>query len=403
MIVRYPNKLHPLLKSDKRYNVIYGGRDSGKSHTIARILIFKALDHKCIILCTRFIQKSISKSSYALLVKIINEYDLLKYFDITEKEIRCIRTGAKFIFEGLWQNIDNIRSLEGVNYCWLEEARTVPYDSWMILIPTLRTEGSQFYISFNPDQIDDPVYDMFVTHNRPDSLVIKINYNDNPFLSETSKKEIEYIKENKPNDYDWIYQGNIRATSEARILHNIVIHDFDIDVSRQPFYGGDWGSSDPCALSQAYIYDDELYICREFSESGLNPDQMRNIYMGLEWILNKHVIADNSRPELIKMLNATGRFNFTGSRKSIGQPQKEGAFKFAMAMYLQSFKKIHIHETFCPNASREFRRWSFKVDKNEKILDIVEDGDDHVIDCVIYSLEREAARWYRSYILKEKK
>ena len=403
MIVRYPNKLHPLLKSDKRYNVIYGGRDSGKSHTIARILIFKALDHKCIILCTRFIQKSISKSSYALLVKIINEYDLLKYFDITEKEIRCIRTGAKFIFEGLWQNIDNIRSLEGVNYCWLEEARTVPYDSWMILIPTLRTEGSQFYISFNPDQIDDPVYDMFVTHNRPDSLVIKINYNDNPFLSETSKKEIEYIKENKPNDYDWIYQGNIRATSEARILHNIVIENFEIDKSRQPFFGLDFGYQDANAAMQSYIYDNELFICNEYYSNQLSPDELRDQLLKIEWLLNQHIVADSSQPAMIKMLNATGRFQVSGARKSIGQPQKEGAYKFSMAMYFKSFTKIHIHETNCPNAAREIPRWSFQTDKNDKILDVVADGDDHTTDAIIYSLERSAASWYRTYILKEKK
>lgn len=400
MIIKYPNKLHPLLTSDKRFNVIYGGRDSGKSHTIARILIFKALDHKCLILCTRFIQKSIAKSSYALLVKIINYYELQRYFDIVDNEIRCLRTGSKFIFEGLWQNIDNIRSLEGVNYCWCEESRTIPHDSWKILIPTLRTEGSQFYISFNPDQVDDPVYDMFVTHQRPDSLVIKINYYENPFLSETSRKEIEYMKENKPDDYDWIYEGNIRATSEARILHNIIMHDFEIDKSRQPLFGGDFGFQDANAFMQSYIYDNELYICNEYYSSQLSPDELRDQLIKIQWLLNQHIVCDSSQPAMIKMLNASGRFQASACRKSIGQPQKEGAYKFTMALYLKTFKKIHIHETNCPNACREMQRWSFQTDKNDKVLDIVQDGDDHVCDAVIYSLERSGAQWYRTFMMK---
>ena len=249
--------------------------------------------------------------------------------------------------------------------------------------------------------MDDPVYDMFITNQRPDAMVIKINYNENPYLSDTSKKEIAYMKETDPETYDWIYGGNVRMTTEARILKNVVIHDFDIDVSRQPHFGCDFGFSDPNTIIQNYIYDNDLYICREFYENNLDPEELRNKFINLDWILRQHVIADSSRPELIKLMNATGRFTFTGSRKNIGQPQKEGAFKFAMAMYLKQFKQIHIHATNCPNAAREFPRWSWEIDKNEKILDKVQDHDDHAIDATIYSLEREAANWYRNNFKRE--
>lgn len=403
MEIKIPDKLTPLFQSDKRYNVIYGGRDSSKSHTIARYLIIKSLEAQYLFLCTRFIQKSIATSSYALLVRIIREYEFDKYFDITEKEIRCIRTGSKFIFQGLWQNLDNIRSLEGVNFCWVEEAKTIPYDAWRILMPTLRKEGSRFYITFNPDQTDDPVYEMFVTNNRPDSLVIKINYDENPFLSETSKKEIEYMRENNPIDFDWIYNGNIRTTTEARILTNIEIHDFEIDMSRQPYYGLDHGYIDPTVFTMSYIYDNELYLCREFYKTNLDPEQLKMEALAIEWLHGKTIVGDSARPELNRMLSATGRFNVTSARKNIGQPQKQGAFKYSMGMYLKQFRKIHIHQSNCPNACREFPRWSFVVDKNEKILDEVADGDDHSVDAVIYSLERPAATWYRRYILREEK
>ncbi len=391
-----PDKLIPLITSKKRFNVIHGGRDSSKSHTIARLLIIKALSEKCLILCAREIQKSIKTSSYALLVKIIDDYDLRSLFRILEDKIICIKTGAEFQFEGLYRNIDNIKSKEGVKYCWVEEAKSVSFDSWRVLIPTLRTEGSQFYITYNPDNIDDPVHDMFVIHQHPEALVIQINYNENPFLSETSRKEIDYMREAKPDDYKWIYLGECRTTTEARILHNIVIHDFDIDVSRQPHFGQDHGFNDPNAITQSYIYDNELYICREYYKAGLDPEELKLELCNIDWLLRQNIIADSARPEIIKMLNSTGRFIISPARKSIGQPVREGAYKYSMALYLKQFRKIHIHETNCPNSAREFQRWSWQVDKNEKILDIVADGDDHTVDATIYALERDASIWYRN-------
>jgi phage terminase large subunit len=396
--IELPKKIIPAYTSKKRFIILYGGRSSGKSHSVARILLLKALEKKCLILCTRQIQKSIAASSYSLLVKIINEYNLNEYFEILLNEIRCLRNGSKFIFQGLWQNLDNIKSLEGVQYCWLEESHSVSYDAFRVLIPTLRAEDSQFYITFNPDMVSDPVYDLFITHEREDSLKLFINYYDNPFLSDTMKKEIEYMLANNPEDFKWIYGGNCRETTEARILHNIVIHDFTPDDSRQRFYGMDHGFIDPAVVTECYIYDNELYVCNEFYKTNLDPEQLKQEMMYLTWAHGKHIIADSARPELNKMLNATGRFTIQGARKNVGQTQKIGAFKFTMSMYLKQFKKIHIHQSLCPNACREFPLWSFEVDKNENILDLICDKDDHSIDALIYSLERPASEWFRNNI-----
>ena len=393
-------KLPPILADlpfyTDRYIIIYGGRDSSKSHSVARTLIIKAYTEKCNILCTREIQNSIKDSVYSLLSNVIEEYGLSKAFEIVKDEIRCVTTGSKFIFKGLRHNVTDVKGKEGINYCWVEEGENISSTSLDVLIPTIRKENSQLYITFNPNMIDDPVYDRFITHLRPDSRVIKINYNDNPFLSETSKKEIQYCKENDIEKYKWVYLGECRTTTEARILHNIVIHNFDIDTSRQPHFGLDLGFNDPNALTQSYIYDNELYICREYYSNQLDPEELKSKLSNLEWITGKHIICDSSQPAMIKMFNSIGKFTVAGSRKSIGQPQKEGAYKYAMAMYFKQFKKIHIHETNCPNACREFPRWSFQVDKNENIHDIVQDGSDHTLDSTIYALERQASIWYRS-------
>jgi len=398
MQINIPDKLIPLFTSKARFNVIYGGRASSKSHSVARLLILKALKEKCLILCTRHIQKSIAASSYSLLVKIIHEYELNQYFTIVENEIRCNRTGAKFIFMGLWMNLDNIKSLEGVNYCWLEEGSAVTHDALRVLIPTIRAENSQFYITFNPNLLSDPIYDMFITHKRDDALIKKINWDQNPFLSDTMKKEIEHMKETSPDLFDWVYGGNIRTTTEATILHNIEIEDFEIDESRQMFYGCDYGHIDPTVLTQCYIYDNQLFICNEFYKTRLDPEQIKQAFINIEWIRGKNVIADSARPEISKMLNSTGRFMFTGAKKNIGQHQKVGNFKFSMAMFLQQFNKIHIHKSNCPNGAIEFLGWNWDQDKNGNMLDIVRDGADHVVDSVIYSLERPAKVWFSSNI-----
>lgn len=390
----FPDELIPIIHSKERFVVLHGGRSSGKSHAIARILILKALKEKCLILCTRHIQKSIAASSYSLLVKIINEYKLNPYFTIVENEIRCNRTGSKFIFMGLWSNLDNVRSLEGLNYIWCEEAAAIVPEAWRILIPTLRAEGSQFYITFNPESVDDEVYKMFILNQRSDALVKKINYNQNPFLTDTIRKEIEYMRIKDPDLFDWIYEGNIRATTEITILHNVVIHDFVIDESRQMFYGFDAGYEDPNALVKCYIYDHELYVCNEFYKNRLDPEELKQEFLKIPWIQGKYIVADSSRPEIIKMLNSTGRFQVAGAKKNIGQPQKLGNYKFSFAMYLKQFKNIHIHASNCPNAAREFQGWSWSTDKNENILDIVQDHMDHSVDATIYALENSARAWY---------
>jgi len=394
--VKLPPKLIDLPFYTQRYVVLPGGRDSAKSHSIARVIVSKGYQESKLILCTRQIQNTIKDSVYLLLKNIIIEMGLEKAFKFLDNEIKCLTNDTRFIFKGLKHNTEEIKSLEGVDICWVSEAKTVSHDSWRILIPTIRKENSQFYIDYNPDQVDDPVHDMFIVHERADSIVIPMKYSDNPFLSETSKKEIDYMKSNNPEDYNWIYGGNVRNTTQSRILNNIVIHDFEIDVSRQPLFGGDWGYNDPCTLSQSYVYDNELFICREFYETNLDPDMIKDRYSKVEWIRGRNVIADSARKELIALMNTTGMFTFTSAKKSIGQPIKEGAFKFAMAMYFKQFRKIHIHETNCPNACKEFPRWSFETDKNDKILDMVRDGDDHVIDSVIYSHETPARIWYRT-------
>ena len=394
--VKLPEKLMDMPFYNERYVVLYGGRDSGKSHAIARTLIIKAYTEKCNILCCREIQTSIKDSVHSLLALVIKDFGLSKAFEVTKDEIRCITTGSKFIFKGLRHNIEDVKGKEDIKYCWVSEARTISEESWNILIPTIRKEGSQFFIDLNPDQEDDPVYQRFILTDRPDVKKIKVCYYDNPFLSDTSKQEIDYLQRTSPDLFKWIYGGEIRETTEATILHNIVVHDFDYIDGKVLHTGADWGFNHATTIMQSFISDNELYVYREYYKTGLDPDELRNEFLNIEWIKGRDVFADSARPELIKLMNATNQLKFHAVRKSLAGNSDGKKYNFGMALYLKQFKKIHIHKTNCPYAAREFKKWSWQVTKEGKILDVPLDLEDDTVDSVKYSLENNASRWFQT-------
>ena len=191
-------KIQKLIQSPKRYKIARGGRGSGKSFGIADVLAHRAMREKGIrILCTRDIQNTLSDSALAILKRVIKERDMGDWFLPTKHGLACIN-GTEFIFRGL-QNPDRIKSLEGIKYCWVEEAQRVSQEAWDMLVPTIREPGSEIWINFNPDREDDPVYKNFVATNRPDVEVVEINHDDNPYFPEVLRHEMEW---DKAHDYD---------------------------------------------------------------------------------------------------------------------------------------------------------------------------------------------------------
>ena len=178
MTIELPEKLLFFLTDKKRYKVAYGGRGSAKSWTVARCLILNAIKSKVRILCTRQLQTSIKDSVHKLLCDSINDLKLNEYFNITRDAITCIN-GSEFIFKGLQNQTNEIKSMEGINFCWCEEAQSISEDSWQILIPTIRKEGSEIWITFNPDREEDATYQRFVKNTPPNSIIELVNYYEN--------------------------------------------------------------------------------------------------------------------------------------------------------------------------------------------------------------------------------
>jgi len=198
-------KFRPFLEP-RRYKVSYGGRGSGKSWTVAQLLVMKAMTSNCRILCAREIQKSISDSVIQLLDDTINRMGVAEYFEVQRNQILG-PNGSRFIFEGLRANITKIKSMEGIDIVWVEEAESVTSESWDTLIPTIRKPGSEIWITFNPKRQLDATYQRFVINPPPDAYVTKVNYSDNPWFPPELEKERKHMMETDFDLYQHIWEG----------------------------------------------------------------------------------------------------------------------------------------------------------------------------------------------------
>ena len=171
----FPAKLKCLFEpKNSRYRVLYGGRGAGKSHSIARALLCKGVESTLRILCAREFQTSIKDSVHKLLVDQIYEMKLEAHYNITQTSIKGLN-GTEFIFAGIKNNINGLKSIESISICWVEEANNVTATSWDILIPTIRKENSEIWISFNPELPTDETYKRFVI-SPPDNAVVPVSY-----------------------------------------------------------------------------------------------------------------------------------------------------------------------------------------------------------------------------------
>lgn len=191
-----------------RFKVYYGGRGAGKSRAFATALLIQGCERPIRVLCAREVQNSIRDSVKRLLDDEIARLGFGGFYTSTDMEIRGAN-GTLFIFTGLRSNPERVKSFEALTHCWIEEAETVSQKSLDLLIPTMRQEGSEIWMSFNPDRINSPVWEMFVIGTPPpDSVVKKVTYRDNPWFPDVLKREMEHCKRTDPDKHDHVWEGN---------------------------------------------------------------------------------------------------------------------------------------------------------------------------------------------------
>jgi len=272
--------------------------------------------------------------------------------------------------------------MEGINIVWVAEGDKVPQDSWDKLIPTVRTEGSRFYVDFNTDSVDDPVYRMFIAQQREDTQVLFQTYKDNPKFPEVLDKQMQWDKENDYDKYMWVWEGNARTISDACIFHGKFREDyFETPEDAQFFHGLDFGfAQDPLAAIRCFIKGDTLFIDREAVGVGIEITDTPRVLEGIPTFEKWDSIADSARPELISYLKRNGFPRMKSSKKGKGSIE-DGIAK------IRGFKEVIIHER-CKETLQEFKLYSYKKNTTTgDITPIPEDKHNHCIDALRYALE----------------
>jgi phage terminase large subunit len=222
LAIDLPRKARDTLLPSARFKVLYGGRDSAKSTSIAQMILARCMAKPERVLCTREVQKSISDSVHQLLADWVAKLGLGDFFEVQEKYIYG-KNGSQIAFHGLsGQTAMSLKSFAGITICWVEEAQTITKRSWDLLEPTIREPGSEIWVSFNPDMDTDETYKRFVTSSPPDSIVTKMNWPDNPWRSVVLDAAREKMKREAPEDYAHIYEGECRPAVEGAIYYHEV-------------------------------------------------------------------------------------------------------------------------------------------------------------------------------------
>ena len=383
IVIKLPPRFKGLFKPS-RYKIYYGGRGGAKSFSFATALIARAYSEPLRILCTREFQSSIADSVHRLLADRINDLGLSPYFNVTNVNITS-NAGALFIFKGLRHSIQEIKSTEGIDICWVEEAQAISESSWEILIPTIRKEtedtASEIWISFNPNEETDPTYQRFVVKTPPGNILEKVGWQDNPYFPKVLDDERRYMLSIDPEAYQHVWEGFCKRLSDAIIFRKRVeVRTFDEPTEgTQFYYGADWGfSQDPSVAVRCWVKDDCLYVDQEEYGVGVEIDDLPELFGTVPGIRDWDVKADCSRPETISHMARRG-FKISPA------PKWPGCVEDGITV-MKGFKKIIVHER-CRHTAEEFGLYSYKTDRlTEEVLPIIIDKHNHCIDAIRYAI-----------------
>ena len=376
--IEIPEEYERLFDDDWREAAVYGGRYSLKSHTVARVLLVRARQSKKRIACFREYQNSITDSSYQLLVDLIRQYNL-NDFKITDKSIINTVNGSDFIFKGLHLNEQNVKSTEGIDIAWVEEAQTVLSSSLEVLTPTVRKKGSQIIYTYNRLLEEDPVHVRLVMEGRPNTLIIKTDYHiaeKYGWMPDVIKDEIESDKLNRPGLYKHKWLGE-PINQEAKIYKDWIVIEQIPHEAKIVRRGMDFGySNDPTALLDIYEYNGGFILDERLYKKGLFNKDIAEYIKNLNEP-NTLVIADSASPQSIDEIASYG-VTILGANK--GKNSIKPGIQFVQNQRISITKRS-------TNLYKEYRNYLWMTDKEGKIVNEPEGGNDHLLDALRYALE----------------
>lgn len=370
----------PLL-GPSRYKGIHGGRGSGKSHFFADLWLEESISQKLDFVCLRETLKSLEFSVKKLLESKVEKFNAGAYFDIQDRKITSARGGVT-IFEGMQNHTsESIKSLEGFDRAWFEEAQNASDKSLTLLRPTIRKAGSEMWFGWNPVKNTDPI-DMLLRGPElpPAAIVVEANYTDNPWLPAELQAEMEYDRKRDPEKYAHVWLGQYQRNSEARVFRNWTIEEFERPPGTVFRLGADWGFSvDPSVLVRCSIDGNRLYVDYEAYRVGCEIINLPDLFFSVPEAEKWPITADSARPETISHMKKNGFPKMTAAIK--GAKSLEEGVEF-----LRSFD-IVVHPR-CTHTIDELTMYSYKTDPlTSAVIPILEDKNNHVIDAMRYACE----------------
>lgn len=381
--VEIPAKLVPVFTGRADYRGAHGGRGSAKSRTFAAMAAVRGYSEPLRILCAREIQNSIEQSSMAEVKAAIEQYPWLReHYSVGQSYIRG-RNGTEFFFRGLLRNIDNIRSLSRIHLVWVEEAENVSEQSWQDLIPTIREEGSEIWLTWNPKTKGSATDRRFRLNPPPGARIAQVNWRDNPWFPEKLRRQREYDYQTNQEHYGYIWEGEYMRHSAAQVLRGKWRVAEFTPREREwdgPYHGMDFGfSQDPFAAVRLWRNDGRLYIEHEAWKVELDLHRTTPFVTSEIPGIERFIIrADNARPESISYLKSHGL------PRVIACDKWPGSVEDGIA-HLRSYDEIIIHPR-CVKAIEEANLYSYKTNRAGDILDQVADSYNHIWDATRYAL-----------------
>ncbi|MDQ1346410.1 MAG: phage terminase large subunit [Pseudomonadota bacterium] len=387
LVIDTPRVFAPLLPA-MRYKGAKGGRGSGKSTFFAELCVERSYAEKLDIVCIREVQLTLAQSVKKLIEAKIQQFGLGQYFDVRQSEIRSARGGV-MIFRGMQDyNAESIKSLEGFDVAWVEEAQSLSRRSLDLLRPTIRKPGSELWFSWNPNEPDDPVEEFLCGGEPPPgACVVEAQYWHNPWFPDVLRAEMEYDRKRDADKYQHVWCGQYRKLSEALVFKNWRVEEFERPAATSHRFGADWGfATDPTVLVRCDLDERTLYVDHEAHMVGCEIDLIPGLFDKVPLSRKFPIRADSARPETISYLRRNGFPRIEAATKGTGSVEDGVEF-------LKTFD-IVVHPR-CVHTIGELKSYAYKVDKlTQEVLPILEDKNNHVIDALRYACEgaRRAAK-----------
>lgn len=389
-----PSEFAPLFDTDWREAAIYGGRGGLKSHTVGRILLIRAMSKRGRCGCFREYQNSISDSSHALLKNLIEEYKLPN-FKVTKDSIVNTKTGYDFIFRGLHNNVQSVKSIEGMTEAWVEEAQTITEASLDVLTPTVRLPGSQIFYTYNRLRDKDPIHVRLVIDGRPNGIVINVNYDvaeKYGWLSDVLRNEMESDRDNRPEIYKHKWLGE-PSNKKGRIYPDWKKIDRIPEEAKFIGYGLDFGyTNDPTAVIAVYKWNNAFILDEVAYEKGMKNFAIAN-----------RIRQHNGLPPAEKLPDGTTVYSGTTSELTIGDSSEPksiadieeagviivGAVKGKDSVNngIENLQDQEVYYTeWSTNIEEETLNYVWLVNKEDKSLNVPVDDYNHAMDAVRYKI-----------------